>query len=356
MIRCFCKIFGCNFNQNSAQTSHEFDDTIRVPREILKKIRNINADLSVSLSLLNTDIKIYDQKCLEIKESLDYLFMNDSINRLLTKKLTLEKFDIKQVVNRIIAALSVFAETKKITLKTTVNFRNNSIIGDAEKLESMIWLCCRRIIEQMDNGSCFEFHAGSEVDIQNEKTRVLFVFNRSPFKSLTTVRDMAFFKDVVKEHNIKFENPKNGNSHLFFSCDLHKAIESSPKHDIYRFLLVDDSPLNLRILSSKMRKYLESTDIKYTIETSGDGKHAFETIKEKSKDYYTMLITDNEMPLMSGIVLCSFLKEEGYKFPIIGISADDSSSFRDGFINAGGSCIFSKPILDSQIPLILSFI
>lgn len=76
-----------------------------------------------------------------------------------------------------------------------------------------------------------------------------------------------------------------------------------------RILLVDDEPMVLRVLRLQLQK------AGYDIDTAPDGQVALERIRESAPD---AVITDIEMPRMSGEDLCKTIAREfpDRQFPI----------------------------------------
>ena len=99
-----------------------------------------------------------------------------------------------------------------------------------------------------------------------------------------------------------------------------------------RLLVVDDSPEIVKILSSTMELSGHSVDGAY------DGMEAIELLRKKA---YDVVITDAEMPRLSGIEVCKFLRATSRDVYVIGMSG----SFRalKAFKDAGADICFSKP-------------
>lgn len=68
-----------------------------------------------------------------------------------------------------------------------------------------------------------------------------------------------------------------------------------------RILLVDDEPMVLRVLRLQLEK------AGYTVETASNGEQALQRLRESAPD---ALITDIEMPKLSGEELCKTLHAE----------------------------------------------
>ena len=99
-----------------------------------------------------------------------------------------------------------------------------------------------------------------------------------------------------------------------------------------RVLVVDDSPEIVKILACNMELSGYSVDEAY------DGMQAIEFLKKKR---YDVVVTDAEMPRMSGIGVVKYLKARSPDVFVIGISGSFNAlkAFRD----AGADICFAKP-------------
>lgn len=75
-----------------------------------------------------------------------------------------------------------------------------------------------------------------------------------------------------------------------------------------RILVVDDEPL-LRKLNSEI-----FTDVGYAVDVAEDGENAWDALQ--LHDYY-LLVTDNQMPKMSGVDLVAKVRQAGKKLPVV---------------------------------------
>jgi osomolarity two-component system sensor histidine kinase SLN1 len=145
-----------------------------------------------------------------------------------------------------------------------------------------------------------------------------------------------------------------------FQCDLSGL----------RVLLVDDSPINLKMVGIVMKK------LGAVCETAADGGQALERImqsvqslrnhttmiheseneNESSKDeshnanfaldngsMIHMVIMDNFMPVMNGPEACRLMRKAGFEFPIFGLTGDCQEEDIQVFLDAGATFIFQKP-------------
>ncbi|MCR5318384.1 MAG: response regulator [Treponema sp.] len=114
-----------------------------------------------------------------------------------------------------------------------------------------------------------------------------------------------------------------------------KKYEAATKKRTVRILAVDDSATTRNI----ERSILESAD--FNVDTAVDGIDALEKAKAKQ---YDLVMTDKDMPRMTGLVLLDNLRRmEQYKdVPVILVSADQSQKTHDEFTQLGASAIITK--------------
>ncbi|MGZ3596871.1 MAG: response regulator transcription factor [Syntrophales bacterium] len=99
-----------------------------------------------------------------------------------------------------------------------------------------------------------------------------------------------------------------------------------------KLLVVDDCPEIVKILSSSMELSGHSVDEAY------DGMEAIELLRSNK---YDVVITDAEMPRLSGIEVCKYLRARSPNVYVIGISG--SFHALKAFKDAGADICFSKP-------------
>ncbi|HDD44074.1 MAG TPA: response regulator [Candidatus Desulfofervidus auxilii] len=99
-----------------------------------------------------------------------------------------------------------------------------------------------------------------------------------------------------------------------------------------RVLVVDDN-VEIREILTKMLAFLG-------YKTNG-AKDSFEAIRILENDHYDVVITDGEMPKMTGFELARFIKK---KYPHIFIVGLSGSSECEKFKFAGADVYFNKPV------------
>ncbi len=115
-----------------------------------------------------------------------------------------------------------------------------------------------------------------------------------------------------------------------------------------RVLIVDDSPVNLKVAMGLMRPY------EFYIETANDGIEAVEKVK---RNRYDMVFMDHMMPGMDGIDATAAIRKmkgEYYQdLPIVALTANAIAGTKELFIQEGMNDFISKPIEISKLNDIL---
>ena len=114
-----------------------------------------------------------------------------------------------------------------------------------------------------------------------------------------------------------------------------KKYEAATQKRAVRILVVDDSSTTREIEKS----ILEGAG--YIVEDAFDGLDGLEKAKEKT---YDLIIADNEMPRMTGLVLLDNLRrmEEYKNTPVVAVTSDDSRQTKEEFERLKAAAIISK--------------
>jgi signal transduction histidine kinase len=122
----------------------------------------------------------------------------------------------------------------------------------------------------------------------------------------------------------------------------------------YRILLVDDSAMNLKMMSLMIRKFgAECLD-------ASNGDAAFKLVKSslmnspRQGSHIDMVIMDNNMDIMNGPQACRLMREAGFTGPIFGLTGDVSDSGDRDYLNAGANHILHKPLKIQEIVDVLT--
>ena len=117
--------------------------------------------------------------------------------------------------------------------------------------------------------------------------------------------------------------------------------------DSARVLVVDDSPINLKVAAA----YLERHNILADTALSG-AEAVIKILKENPR--YDIVFMDHMMPDMDGIETTRMIRKSGYAdLPVIALTANALEGVRDMFIDAGLDDFISKPINPAELNNIL---
>jgi len=108
-----------------------------------------------------------------------------------------------------------------------------------------------------------------------------------------------------------------------------------------KVLVVDDVEANLYVVEGILQAY----DIK--VETAENGFQAVEKIK--NGEIYDIIFMDHMMPDMDGIEATKIIRDMGYSYPIVALTANALKDAAKMFMNNGFSGFISKPIDIKQI-------
>jgi FixJ family two-component response regulator len=104
--------------------------------------------------------------------------------------------------------------------------------------------------------------------------------------------------------------------------------------------IVDDDEAVRKATGSLLRSLGHHIAIFATAQEFLNSAHLLET---------SCLITDVQMPGMSGIELQAHLKAEGRKFPVIVITAFPNDRVRERAMQNGASCVLTKPFSEETL-------
>jgi CheY-like chemotaxis protein len=104
-----------------------------------------------------------------------------------------------------------------------------------------------------------------------------------------------------------------------------------------RILVADDEPNMSRVLKLQLER------AGYLVRTANDGKEALDAILESAPD---VLVTDIQMPRMSGEQLCAAIEKQvpGRKFPIFVMTSMTDREHRHWTHNMRDTHFLEKPI------------
>jgi CheY-like chemotaxis protein len=102
---------------------------------------------------------------------------------------------------------------------------------------------------------------------------------------------------------------------------IRESLNSSERVFAPRILVAEDDPIVCRLIADVL------LDDGYVVNTASDGEQAWEALHH---DHYDLLITDNEMPHLTGIKLIERMHKAGMNLPaIIASGSFTAESLRD---------------------------
>ncbi|MBR2827815.1 MAG: response regulator, partial [Bacilli bacterium] len=119
---------------------------------------------------------------------------------------------------------------------------------------------------------------------------------------------------------------------------LSKKLKDTLNLQDVRILLVDDTLLNLKVATKLLEKYQANC-----ITTCESGFECLERIKNGEE--YDVILLDDMMPKMSGVITLEKLKEiEGFHTPVVALTANAISGMREKYLKDGFQDYLAKPI------------
>ncbi len=117
-----------------------------------------------------------------------------------------------------------------------------------------------------------------------------------------------------------------------------KQAEKQNKSPRHKILIVEDNPINQKVVSITLKK------MGYTFDIAENGKKG---IEKYNNDSFDIIIMDIQMPEMDGItatkIIRSIEKAENKHTPIIALTANAMKGDKDKFLEAGMDYYISKP-------------
>ena len=122
-----------------------------------------------------------------------------------------------------------------------------------------------------------------------------------------------------------------------------KKVKSTLDLTDVKIMLVDDTPLNLKVASKLLEKY----NANHIVQCSS-GFECLDRIKRG--EVYDLILLDDMMPKMSGVQTLQQLKQiPGFKVPTVALTANAISGMREKYLSDGFDDFLAKPIEKDQM-------
>lgn len=109
-----------------------------------------------------------------------------------------------------------------------------------------------------------------------------------------------------------------------------------------KFLIVDDS----KAMRAIVRRHVQAVGIReLEIEEAADGAEALELIRKQPPD---LVLSDWNMPTMTGIELLEALRAEGIDVPFGFVTSENQDSFQERAFDAGAYFMIVKPFTEDD--------
>ena len=195
--------------------------------------------------------------------------------------------------------------------------------------------------------------------IKPESVNKLFTkFQRLEEDRNTTIEGtglgLAITKQLIELMGGKIIVPTAYGEGSKFTVVLNQRIEApdlEEKHHVkttldlnnVRILIVDDTPLNLKVACKLLERYHANQ-----IVTCDSGFECIDRIKRG--EMYDLILLDDMMPKMSGVITLKKLKEiPGFKTPTIALTANAITGMREKYLADGFDDYLAKPIEKEQL-------
>jgi len=134
---------------------------------------------------------------------------------------------------------------------------------------------------------------------------------------------------------------------------------TTPKKRVYRLLIVDDSPVNRKMMKRMLQEVFEMIDeamngldclqkLHMMSVNDKDNADCYED-DNKAKVTYDMIIMDYWMPEMNGLETVQVLRAKGYGGKIVGLTGNTEKAMNDQFRAAGVDLVLTKPYQGSDL-------
>lgn len=329
--------------EEAKENSKDIINASKVLNDIVGNVLDMSKIESRSLKIVNTPYNPYEMFD-SVVNIIDYRFKekNLPLNIFIAKDLPTTLYGDHTNIKKVL--LNILSNAVKYTKEGYVSLTVNAINKDN---------VCRLIISVEDTGR----------GIKPEQIDKLFVkFDRLQQDRNTTTEGTGLGLAIAKEilqlmgGNITVQSVFGSGSKFTVTIDqvintqnieIKKEIIKEDILDLTgkKILIIDDNNLNLKVAKRLLNKY------KCEVFETSSGAECLEIINEGKK--FDLLLMDEMMPGLSGSETMIKLKENGYKVPIVVLTADVDVSARDKYLSLGYDDYLGKPINIKELEEVL---
>ncbi|KAF9870168.1 histidine kinase hhk2p [Colletotrichum karsti] len=210
---------------------------------------------------------------------------------------------------------------ERIIKSTTISNTTILILSDSVQRQAVMRLAADTKYEQLVSENLVTF-----IYKPVKPSRFAVIFDPEKVRDLSHDRNRSTAQRMVETQKASYQE-----------------IEKRMGNKGYKVLLVEDNPVNQKVL----KKYLKKVGVE--VEVATDGAECTDMVFSHSHNYYSLILCDLHMPRKDGYQACREIrqweKEKGYKkLPIIALSANVMSDVQDKCVAAGFSDYVTKPV------------
>ncbi|KAK0705261.1 hsp90-like protein [Lasiosphaeris hirsuta] len=180
--------------------------------------------------------------------------------------------------------------------------------------------------------------AGTRYEDMLSESRVTYIY-----KPVKPSRFAVIF-DPAKERDLSIDRNRSTAQRLVeHQKQSYLDMERRMGNKGYNVLLVEDNPVNQKVLQKYLRK------VGVAVELAADGVECTERVFSKDHGYYSLILCDLHMPRKDGYQACREIRNwearEGHTaIPIVALSANVMSDVQEKCVAAGFNDYVTKPV------------
>ncbi|MET0752251.1 MAG: ATP-binding protein [Pyrinomonadaceae bacterium] len=305
------------------------------------------------------------------------------VSRIITGKLQIESepVELAPLIQAAVETQQPAADAKSIALKLSLDENAGLVVGDADRLQQVIWNLVSNAIKFTPNGGSVEvsleqIDSNIEINVSDsgigiEAKFLPFVFERFRQADSSTTRadrglglGLAIVRHLVELHGGTVYAASDGNGSTFtVKLPLAAGTEvvnrqaqsgggfpaEPPDLNGLRVLVVDDDPDTLEILELMLGEYGAE------VRAAASASAALDTFLEWKPD---ILVSDLGMPIENGLTLISKIRglspEQGGNVPAAALTAYVREGDKQEAIAAGFQMHISKPVEQKTLAEIIA--
>jgi CheY-like chemotaxis protein len=194
----------------------------------------------------------------------------------------------------------------------------------------------------MTKFECFVKHSHPLNTVENNERSCLLVMETR--KLLLNSKDKSLGDKFVRRTRSLDKTINRSN------CNKERPLEDG-KPFAAKVFIIDDSEISRKLL----KRMFEQNCSNIKLYEAEDGMNAILKLMNRIHSV-NLIMLDNIMPNITGVILSKILRSMGYKGLIIGITGNGLDSDVEEFINAGANYVFTKPFNNKNFIKLMCFI